>query len=122
MLGLVVLGLIFAFAAVMGWHELRGPRVEAPHPTPRTRADRVEAGLRAAGYADDEVAYALADIEPEVVRVRTNRAGPLIVVSAPEFAVRAVAFSVDAAERRARDRVARRAGVEARAILFDELD
>ncbi|GAA2453797.1 hypothetical protein [Agromyces soli] len=120
--GLVVLGLVFAFAATMGWLELRGSRTEVRRSAPRPRVDRVEAGLRAAGFADDEVAYALSDLDPELVRVRTSRSGPLVILDAPEHGVRVLGLNGAAAERRARERIARRAGADPRAILFDELD
>ncbi|MCM3658833.1 hypothetical protein M3147_16370 [Agromyces mediolanus] len=120
--GLVVLGLVFAFAATMGWLELRGSRTEVRRAAPRPRADRVEAGLRAAGFADDKVAYALSDLDPELVRVRTSRSGPLVILDAPEHGVRVLGLSAAAAEGRARQQIARRAGIEPRAILFDELD
>lgn len=120
--GLVVLGLVFAFAATMGWLELRGSRAEVRRFAPRPRADRVEAGLRAAGFADDEVAYALSDLDPELVRVRTSQLGPVVILDAPDHGVRVLGLNRAAAERRARQRIARRAGVDPRAILFDELD
>jgi hypothetical protein len=120
--GLVVLGLVFAFAATMGWLELRGSRSGAERTAKRVPADRVEAGLRAAGFADGEVAYALADLDPELVRVRTSKLGPVIILDAPDHGVRALGLNSAAAERRACQRIARRAGVDPRAILFDELN
>jgi len=120
--GLVVLGLVFAFAATMGWFELRGSRTEVRRAAPRVPADRVEAGLRAAGFAEDEVAYALSDLDPQLVRVRTSRSGPLVILDAPDHGVRALGLRSTSAERRARQLIARRAGIDPRAILFDELD
>lgn len=120
--GLVVLGLVFAFAATMGWLELRGSRTEGRRSVPRPRADRVEAGLRAAGFADDEVAYALSDLDPELVRVRTSQLGPVVILDAPDHGVRVLGLRSTSAERRARQLIARRTGIDPRAILFDELD
>ncbi|GLU90933.1 hypothetical protein [Agromyces sp. NBRC 114283] len=120
--GLVVLGLVFAFAAAMGWLELRGSRTEGRRSVPRPRADRVEAGLRAAGFADDEVAYALSDLDPELVRVRTSQLGPVVILDAPDHGVRVRGLRSTSVERRARQLIARRTGIDPRAILFDELD
>ncbi|MFD6055539.1 hypothetical protein [Agromyces sp. NPDC060279] len=54
--------------------------------------------------------------------MRTSRSGPLVILDAPDRGVRVLGLNSAAAERRARQLIARRAGIDPRAILFDWLD